>query len=78
VEGTLAKRMRGTAAERNVRAKTGSLRWARSLSGYVTTAAGERLAFSLMLNRHAAPRDRTAAEDLDELAVMLARYDGAK
>ncbi len=78
VDGSLAKRMRGTAAEGNVRAKTGSLRWASSLSGYVTTVAGEKLAFSLMLNRHVAPHDYKTTEDLDQLAVMLARYAGAK
>jgi D-alanyl-D-alanine carboxypeptidase/D-alanyl-D-alanine-endopeptidase (penicillin-binding protein 4) len=78
VDGSLAKRMKGTAAEGNVRAKTGGLRWANSLSGYVTTAAGEKLAFSLMLNRHVAPPDRKATEDLDQLAVLLARYAGAK
>lgn len=72
VDGTLRKRMKGTPAEGNVRAKTGSLRYANSLSGYVTTAAGERLAFSLMLNRSIQPAGRTVREDLDEVAVMLA------
>lgn len=78
VDGTLKDRMRGTAAERNVRAKTGSLRWANSLSGYVTTATGERLAFSLMLNRHLPPPEHQVREDLDEIAVLLANYAGAK
>jgi D-alanyl-D-alanine carboxypeptidase/D-alanyl-D-alanine-endopeptidase (penicillin-binding protein 4) len=61
-----------------VRAKTGTLRWANSLSGYVTTATGERLAFSLLLNRHLAPPDHRGSEPLDEIAVMLARYAGPK
>jgi D-alanyl-D-alanine carboxypeptidase/D-alanyl-D-alanine-endopeptidase (penicillin-binding protein 4) len=78
VSGNLAKRMLGTAAERNVRAKTGTLRWANSLSGYVTTVAGERLAFSLMLNRHLAPPGHPGSEALDEIAIMLARYAGPK
>jgi D-alanyl-D-alanine carboxypeptidase/D-alanyl-D-alanine-endopeptidase (penicillin-binding protein 4) len=73
VDGTLKKRMKGTAAEGNVRAKTGSLRYANSLSGYVTTAAGERLAFSLMLNRNVQPTGRNVREELDDIAVMLAR-----
>jgi D-alanyl-D-alanine carboxypeptidase/D-alanyl-D-alanine-endopeptidase (penicillin-binding protein 4) len=73
VDGTLRNRMKGSLAEGNVRAKTGTLRWANSLSGYVTTAAGERLAFSFMLNRYQNPeRNRSTREELDDLAVWLA------
>lgn len=77
VDGTLRRRLKGTAAEANVRAKTGTLRWASSLSGYVTTAAGEQLAFSLMLNRYqSSDRTRTAREELDAIAVWLASFAG--
>jgi D-alanyl-D-alanine carboxypeptidase/D-alanyl-D-alanine-endopeptidase (penicillin-binding protein 4) len=77
VDGTLRKRMKGTAAEGNVRAKTGTLRWADSLSGHVNTAAGERLLFSLMLNRyHKSDPDRSARADVDAIAVMLAEFNG--
>jgi D-alanyl-D-alanine carboxypeptidase/D-alanyl-D-alanine-endopeptidase (penicillin-binding protein 4) len=73
VDGTLKNRMTTPPAAGNVRAKTGSLRWANSLAGYVTTAAGERLAFCLMLNRyHPADPAHPARADLDAIAVMLA------
>ncbi len=78
VDGSLRRRMKGTAAEGKVVAKTGTLRYASSLSGYVTTAAGEKLVFSLMLNRYPVPADARAGDPLDELAVLIAGYPGGK
>jgi serine-type D-Ala-D-Ala carboxypeptidase/endopeptidase (penicillin-binding protein 4) len=77
VDGTLRSRMKSTVAEGNVRAKTGTLRWAYALSGDVRTAAGERLLFSLMLNRYynQDPVNTTRAE-LDVIPVMLAGFAG--
>jgi len=74
VDGTIEKRMRGTPAEGNVRAKTGGLRWAATLSGYVTAADGRKLVFSLMLNRHRGTTERPARAEIDEIAVMLAAH----
>jgi D-alanyl-D-alanine carboxypeptidase/D-alanyl-D-alanine-endopeptidase (penicillin-binding protein 4) len=74
VDGSLRSRFKGTAAEKNVRAKTGSFRWVNTLSGYVTTKGGESLAFSLMLNGHGGA---SARADLDEIAVMLAEMNSA-
>jgi serine-type D-Ala-D-Ala carboxypeptidase/endopeptidase (penicillin-binding protein 4) len=75
VDGTLERRMRGTAAEKNVHAKTGTLRFVYALSGYVTAASGERLAFAIMLNNYFNP-DRTIAprDDLDAIPIMLANF----
>ncbi|MER3428215.1 MAG: D-alanyl-D-alanine carboxypeptidase/D-alanyl-D-alanine-endopeptidase [Pyrinomonas sp.] len=75
VDGTLRNRMRGTAAAGNVRAKTGTINNAASLSGYVTTAAGERLVFSLIVNN--LPREAEARRIyLDAVAVLLAMFAG--
>jgi serine-type D-Ala-D-Ala carboxypeptidase/endopeptidase (penicillin-binding protein 4) len=75
VDGTLRGRMKGTAAAGNVRAKTGTLRWANSLSGHVATATGERLLFSIMLNRDPEP-SRVARDEVDAIAIMLAEFNG--
>lgn len=48
--GTLARRFGRTAAEANVRAKTGWIDEARSLSGYLTTAGGRPVVFSVIVN----------------------------
>ena len=75
VDGTLRNRMRGTAAENNLRAKTGSLSSAASLGGYVTTAAGEKLAFTIMVNNY--PRDvEPRLLCIDPIAVLLASFSG--
>jgi serine-type D-Ala-D-Ala carboxypeptidase/endopeptidase (penicillin-binding protein 4) len=77
VDGTLKNRMKDTAAAQNVRAKTGSLSYVYTLSGYVTTAAGERLAFSVMLNNYFnSDRSMPGREDIDAIPVMLAGFSG--
>jgi D-alanyl-D-alanine carboxypeptidase/D-alanyl-D-alanine-endopeptidase (penicillin-binding protein 4) len=52
-DGTLARRLSGTAADGKVRAKSGTVDNARALSGFVDTADGERLAFSIIANNFA-------------------------
>lgn len=69
-DGTLDHRFRGTAAAGNLRAKTGSLSHVYSLSGYLTTRRGERLAFSLLSNNVDRPSSEVRAE-LDRLALAL-------
>lgn len=49
-DGTLYKRMLGTAAENNVVGKTGTLRNVSSLAGYVYTKDEELLAFAMIFN----------------------------
>jgi D-alanyl-D-alanine carboxypeptidase/D-alanyl-D-alanine-endopeptidase (penicillin-binding protein 4) len=72
VDGSLQNRMNSTPAAGNLRAKTGTLKWATALSGIVKTAAGERLVFSFMLNRYAPAAGKSASEDLDQMAGWLA------
>lgn len=75
VDGTLRTRLRNTPAENNLRAKTGSLSSAASLAGYVTTAAGEKLVFSIMVNNY--PRDvEPRVVCIDPIAVLLASFSG--
>ncbi|WP_254058589.1 D-alanyl-D-alanine carboxypeptidase/D-alanyl-D-alanine-endopeptidase [Dyella sp. S184] len=77
VDGTLIGRMRQTAAENNVHAKTGSMTYVHCMAGYVTTATGERLAFAIMLNNYEPATDEPhASRDLDAIAVLLANYRG--
>jgi D-alanyl-D-alanine carboxypeptidase/D-alanyl-D-alanine-endopeptidase (penicillin-binding protein 4) len=53
--GTLLNRFLGTPGEANVRAKTGSVRATRALSGYLTTAGGREVVFSLVVNADPLP-----------------------
>ena len=55
VDGTLSTRLRDTRAQGNVRAKTGFLTGVRTISGYLSTADGEMLAFSILANNYTTP-----------------------
>ena len=74
VDGTLRNRFKGTRASGNVRGKTGTIEQVSALSGYIRTAAGEELVFSMVVNGVIDPPARTSA--LDEIVVSLADFDG--
>ena len=62
MSGLLANRMKGTPAEGRVVAKTGALFNIRSLAGYLTTLAGEPMAFSILVNNF-----RVANREIDDI-----------
>ncbi len=65
VDGTIANRMKSTAAAGNAHAKTGTVDKARSLSGYVTTADGHLVLFSMLCNNFTVPnREVERVQDL--------------
>jgi D-alanyl-D-alanine carboxypeptidase/D-alanyl-D-alanine-endopeptidase (penicillin-binding protein 4) len=73
VDGTLKMRMRGTKAEGNLRAKTGSIGGVSALSGYVTTADGERLVFSILMQDFILP-SRFYRNAQDAIGALLAGF----
>lgn len=73
VDGSLASRMMGTAAQGNVRAKTGTMSNIRTLAGYVTTREGEPLAFVIMVNNFEGS-GAAALQAIDAIAVKLAEF----
>lgn len=73
VDGSLAARMKGTAAEGNLRAKTGTMSNIRSLAGYVTARNGEHLAFVILINNFEGT-SAAANQAIDAVAVRIAEF----
>ena len=74
VDGTLRNRFKGTKASGNVRGKTGTIDQVAALSGYVTSASGERFVFSVLTN--GVPDINVRRSTIDEIVVSLANFDG--
>ena len=75
IDGTTKTRMLGSAAVNNFRAKTGALEFVRSLSGYATTAGGQKLVFSMLENHY-----QYSVSDINKLqdavGILIANYRG--
>ncbi len=72
-DGTLASRMKDSAAEGKVRAKTGSLKGISTLAGYTETADGEPVAFAIIVQNFIGPAQQ-AREIQDRIAVILSAF----
>jgi D-alanyl-D-alanine carboxypeptidase len=73
--GTLKHYARGTSAQGNCHAKTGTLSDVANLAGYCRARDGHELAFAFLANGVASPLTVHAVE-ADQMAPALAGYDG--
>jgi D-alanyl-D-alanine carboxypeptidase/D-alanyl-D-alanine-endopeptidase (penicillin-binding protein 4) len=78
VDGTLRSRLKGTAAEKNVQAKTGSLSHVTALGGYVTGKDGQRYAFSILINNYPGPLSGANGAKRAEDAIALALAEAGR
>ena len=67
-QGTLRGRMTQSRAEKNVRAKTGSMNNVSAICGYITTRDFEPLAFSIIANGFTVPEN--IVHNLQDLICM--------
>ncbi len=77
VDGTLRNRMKNTSAQGKLRAKTGTIRGTSALSGYTTTADGEPVAFSIIMEHFVKPT--SAIRKLqDQIGVILSSFSSGR
>lgn len=71
VDGTLAGRFRNSPLKGRLWAKTGTHNESDALSGYLTTASGKTLAFSMMVNGHR-PGSNAEIQAMDHICEAIA------
>jgi D-alanyl-D-alanine carboxypeptidase/D-alanyl-D-alanine-endopeptidase (penicillin-binding protein 4) len=71
VDGTLSGRFRDSPLKSRMWAKTGTHEEANALSGYLTTATGKTLVFSVLVNSHR-PGSDAEVEAIDRIAEVIA------
>ena len=72
-DGTLRTRFKELGGK--LRAKTGTIRYVNTLSGYMTTTAGDDLAFAIMLNAYDPPSGSNSRDDLDVIPRLAMRLE---
>jgi serine-type D-Ala-D-Ala carboxypeptidase/endopeptidase (penicillin-binding protein 4) len=70
VDGTLQHRFTKSPVKGRLDAKTGTLGEVRALSGYLTTASGQTLAISILVNDHQ-PESHAEGKAMDQLVEMI-------
>jgi D-alanyl-D-alanine carboxypeptidase/D-alanyl-D-alanine-endopeptidase (penicillin-binding protein 4) len=71
VDGTLIGRFRNSPLKGRLWAKTGTHNEANALSGYLTTASGKTLVFSILVNSHR-PGSDAEVQAIDRIAEAIA------
>lgn len=71
VSGGMAGMCKNTLAEKNLRAKTGNMTKIKSYAGYVTNAAGKKIAFCMMFNNYACS-NAVLKQKIEKLMVLMA------
>ncbi|MGH7782322.1 MAG: D-alanyl-D-alanine carboxypeptidase/D-alanyl-D-alanine-endopeptidase, partial [Candidatus Binatia bacterium] len=74
VDGTLRNRFKGTAGAGNIRGKTGTIDQVSALSGYLTTAGGEPIVFSVVVN--GVPDGGMRVSLIDEIILSVVNFNG--
>ncbi|WP_167612674.1 D-alanyl-D-alanine carboxypeptidase/D-alanyl-D-alanine-endopeptidase [Maribellus sediminis] len=69
--GTIRNMFKGTAAERQLRAKSGTINKVKAYAGYVTSESGREIAFSMVVNNYSCSSSE-ARDQLEKLMVSLA------
>lgn len=72
-DGTLKNRMKGSCAEGNLRGKTGNMKGVSALTGFVDSADGEPLAFSMIIQNYAGS-GWLAREVQDRISTLLCSF----
>ncbi len=73
--GTLRSMCRGTSAQGNLRAKSGTMSRVKSYAGYVKTKSGRKLAFAMIVNNHTCTHS-VLKKKLEKLMVSMSGYTG--
>ena len=72
--GTIRNMFKGTVAEGQLRAKSGTVNRVKAYAGYVKTKSGREIAFSMVVNNFSC-KSREAKAKLEQLMIALAEFN---